>query len=452
MPEITIAPDPASTVTAAPAASVPHGTPSRQAQSPMQRPRPKMEAMNREIERTAKPADGVPPAETTTSKTETKAASPETKQPETETKTSKSETESPKTETKTEPATDDAAPDPKLDQSKMPPDMDKAVRGENGKVQPWKLANWYKDRFGDAQAEIAKLRTEGLAPAEKQEYLTRIEKAEAKLKEYDDEIRHVRYEKSTEFKEKYQAPYEAAWKRAMDEIGELTLPNPDGSQRAVTPQDLLELVNLPLGKARAVADELYGPFADDVMTHRKEIKRLADDQSAALKDAKENGAKREKERVEMQTKSQLEVSETIQKTFKAALASASENKEISEFFQPKEGDEAWNKSLEEGKQMFKAMYQEPDDPKLSAKERAELVEAHAAIFNRSAAFGPMRRLIKSLRKELADVKKENEGFKGSRPDASGGTQSAATPATNGMSRMEQMKAALAQPDAPWARK
>lgn len=413
-----------------------------------------MERMRQKIADDATPADGVPSAPAVP---KTDASAPSTTDPKPKTEPSTTDPK-PKTEPgtadgpKTVPATDDAAPDLKLDQSKMPPDMDKAVRGENGKVQPWKLANWYKDRFGDAQAEIAKLRTEGMAAAEKQDYLTRIEKAEAERKALDDEIRHIRYEKSTEFKEKYQAPFEAACNRAMSELGELTLPQADGSQRALQLQDILDLAWMPLPKARAAAVELYGDFADDVMAHRKEIRALGEQQAAALKDAKENGAKREKERQEMQTKTQREVSETIQKTFKAALASASENKEISEFFQPKEGDEAWNKSLEEGKQMFKAMYQEPDDPKLTPKERAELVEAHAAIFNRSAAFGPMRRLIKSLRKELADVKKENEGFKGSRPDASGGTQSAATPATNGMSRMEQMKAALAQPDAPWARK
>ena len=409
-----------------------------------------MDRMKAHIERTAKPVDGVPPADTTPAKAVDPKTAPDTKPAD----APKSDT--PKTEPndspKTASATDDTTPDPKLESSSMPPDMDKAVRGKDGKVQPWKLANWYKDRFGDAQAEIAKLKTEGLAPAEKQEYLTRIEKAEAKLKEYDDEIRHVRYEKSTEFKEKYQAPFEAACNRAMSELGELTLPQADGSQRALQLQDILDLAWMPLPKARAAAVELYGDFADDVMAHRKEIRALGEQQAAALKDAKENGAKREKERVEMQTKSQREVSESIQKTFKAALADASSNKEIAEFFSPKEGDDAWNKSLEEGKQLFKVMYQEPDDPKLTPKEREELVKAHAAIFNRSAAFSPMRRLIKSLRKELADVKKENEGFKGSRPDASGGTQSAATPATNGRSRLQQMQDALAQPDAPWARK
>ncbi len=412
----------------------------------MQRPRPALERMQKEMEKVAKPADGIAPA---TPKPDTDAQ-PGTGDPKPKTEPSTADPK-PKTEPgtgdapKTAPATtDDAQPDAKLEQSNMPEDMAKAVRGKDGKVQPWKLANYYKDRFGDAQAEIAKLKTEGLATAEKQDYLTRIEKAEARLKEYDDEMRFTNYSKSEEFKTKYQAPYDKAWKVAMSEIGELTVPNPDGSQRSIVPQDILDLVNMPLGRARAQAEELYGVFADDVMTHRKEIKRLADEQNAALEEAKLNGGKREKERSEMQSKTKAEISQHVQQTFKQALSEALKHPEIGEFFNPKEGDEAWNQALEAGKQLFKKVYQQPDDPSLTPKQRAELVEAHAAIFNRSAAFGPMRRLIKGLRKELAEVKKENEGFKGSRPDASGGSQApAAGVNTSGMTGLQRMQAKLA---------
>jgi hypothetical protein len=337
--------------------------------------------------------------------------------------------------------TTDDAPDPKVEQSKMPPEMEKAVRGKDGKVQPWKLANWYKDRFGDAQAEIARLKTTSLAESEKAEYLTRVEKAEARIKEFEDETRLTNYSKSQEFQDKYQKPYDGAWKRTMNELNGLTVPTEDGNGRPFTAQDMLSLVNMDSIPARKAAQELYGDFANDVMLHRNEIRRMADEQAVAIEEAKTNGAKREKERTEIQTKTQREITENIRTTFKSSYESAQKDEVNGRFFSPKEGDEEWNTALENGRKLSASVFMDdPKDPKLTPQERAEIVKKHAAVFNRSSAFGPLKRAFIKLEKQYAELEKKLAGYQSSRPDAAGGSQQAA----NGVAAGKFMDRTLAE--------
>ena len=68
----------------------------------------------------------------------------------------------------------------------------------------------------------------GVVPEQERTALTaRVEKAEARAKELEDHIRYVDYEKSTEFKEKFDAPYVASWERAMSELSEITVTDPE---------------------------------------------------------------------------------------------------------------------------------------------------------------------------------------------------------------------------------
>jgi hypothetical protein len=361
------------------------------------------------------------------------AAAPQPTAPQPPTSAEKPAAAAPKPADAPRPGATEDAPDPKLEQSSMPPEMAQAVRGKDGKVQPWKLANWYKDKFGEAQSEIAKLRTTGLAEQEKQELLGRVQKYEQRVKEFEDELRLTNYTKTSEFKDKYQKPYEATWKRTMSELNGLTVPTEDGNGRAFTAQDMLQLVNADAIPARKMAQELYGDFANDVMLYRNEIRRMADEQSGAIEEAKTNGVQREKEKSEMQTKTQREITTHIQETFKSAYAAAQKDEVNGRFFTEKEGDEEWNAALEKGRQLSSSVFAEdPQDPKLTPQQRAAIVKKHAAVFNRSAAFGPLKRAFIKLEKEYADLQKQVEGFKSSRPDAASGS----APAANGGAPMK----------------
>lgn len=379
------------------------------------RPSPARDKMFKALEDQGKPADAIAPAtpdqKPATQPPSKPAAAPEPPKP----------SDAPKPGDAPAPSTDQPPAEPST--SKMDPKMREAVSGKDGKVNPWKLSEFYKSKFSEAQAEIANLKTSGLAETEKKSYLERIEKAEQRIKLHEDDLRLTNYQKTQEFQDKYQKPYDAAWKRTMGELQGLSVPIEGGEVRPFTPQDMLQLVNADAIPARKLATELYGEFANDVMMHRNEIRRMADEQNAAIQEAKTTGEQREKERTETTIKSQREASDHIRATFKKEYDAAQADPEHGKFFSPKEGDDEWNQALEFGRKLSASVFQkDPQAPGLTPAERAQIVKEHAAVFNRSSAFGPLKRAYMKLEKELATARKELEGFKGSRPDAAGGTQ------------------------------
>src|SRR5437899_924742 len=96
------------------------------------------------------------------------------------------------------------------------------------KPSPWKLVEQYKTKSITLESENIELkkRLESLGdPAKIQERMTAAEKRSQELEEH---IRFVDYSKSKEFQEKWQAPYEAAWKRATSELRELSITDANG--------------------------------------------------------------------------------------------------------------------------------------------------------------------------------------------------------------------------------
>jgi hypothetical protein len=287
------------------------------------------------------------------------------------------------------------------------------------KVKPWKLVDEYKTKYQNAEQRAVAAESElelirkGSFPKEVQE---RISKAEARAKELEDEIRFVSYEKSPEFKAKYQEPYEKAWARAVSEVKELTVNGPDGQPRAVGAEDILDLVNLPLGKARELANSLYGDFADDLMSHRKEIKTLFEQRTAALEEGKKNGAAREQQLREQHEKTYGEISSQVKEHWTKANEAAMADEKNGQFFKPVEGDEHWNQRLAKGFELVdRAFAENPTDPKLTTEQRAAVVRRHAAVRNRAAAFGPLKYKVGQLEATVAELRKELEQFKGSEP-------------------------------------
>jgi hypothetical protein len=342
----------------------------------------------------------------------------------------KPETEAPETET-TAPETDTEAPAPETNQPKPETEAPAAADGKKPKPNPWKLYEESKKKIASLEQQISEAKSTSLAEQERKQLSERADKAEARAKEYEDHLRFTDYQQSQEFKDKYEKPYTSAWNRAMNELSGLGVPTDDaGGTRPFTTQDMLQLVNADTIPARKMANELYGDFANEVMLQRNEIRRMADEQNAALDDAKKNGAERIKQQQETSQKTRSEINEHIKTSFKGAIESFQKDEANARFFTAKEGDEDWNSTLERSKQFSASVFTEnPEDPKLTPQQRAEIVKKHAAIFNRSSAFPLMKRTIIGLEKQLAEAKKELEGFKGSRPDA--GAPRPAQPNGNG---------------------
>lgn len=303
-----------------------------------------------------------------------------------------------------------------------------AADGKGKKVSPWKLVDQYKGKVATLEKEVAELKKSGGNPQEKAELLKRIETAETRLKEYEQEIKFVDYSKSEEFKTKYKEPYEEAWKAALTDLKELTIDDPSapGGQRPVAAQDIMELVNLPLGKAREKADEIFGPFANDVMEHRKEIRKLFEAQSKALETAKKSGEEREKSKMEQSQKERQEFERVVSESWQAAQKEAEEHPKIGPFIKPIEGDDDHNKRLIRGYQIVdEAWAANASAPGLNAEQRSEIVKKQAAVRHRAAAFGVISARLEKANSRIAELEKQLEEFKGSEPEV-GTTTTTAT--------------------------
>ena len=308
--------------------------------------------------------------------------------------------------------------------------------GKPKKANPWTLFNEEKKARTTAEAEIQRLKTSIVPEQERTALTERVTKAEARAKELEDHIRFVSYEKSQEFVDTYQKPYEAAWKRATSELAEISILDPITKQpRAVTSQDILELVNMPLGAARGVANEVFLEFADDVMAHRKEIRGLFDKQTAALEEAKKNGGLRDQQMKEQRQRQHQEVQGYVSKAWKEVEDEFMADPVNGEYFKPKviaEGqqptpeEKEWNDARDRGVALVKSAWsRNAMDPKLTPEERREVIKMNKAVELRSIAFGPLKRYAKRLEAKNKQLEKDLAQYSGSTPAAGGSTPGSA---------------------------
>lgn len=305
-----------------------------------------------------------------------------------------------------------------------PAETGKPAEGKDGKgrVSPWKLVDEYKGKLAAAEKEVAEARAAVLPDADRRKYDERITKAEARQKELESHMAYVDYSKTEEFQTKFVAPYNKAWEKALGELKEITVVDPASqTERQVTAQDMLDLVNLPLGKARAMANEVFGEFADDVMNHRKSIKELFDAQHTALEDAKKNGAERVKHAQEENTRKATEMQRTVNETWDRENKSVLEDPTHGPLFKPREGDEVWNQRLAKGFELVDRAFKEsPMDPALTPEQRQAVIRRHAAVRNRAASWGAIRAENDSLKAKMTAMEKELAEYRGSEPVTSGG--------------------------------
>jgi len=316
-----------------------------------------------------------------------------------------------------------------------------AVTEEKKKVNPWKVIDEHKAARLKLEAEVADLKKIVANPETRKQEVERITAVEKRNKELEEAIKFVDYSKSKEFKEKFQEPYEKAWSRAMSELKELTVADPNtGDERSMAPSDLLDLVNLPLLKAREKAEELYGSAVNEVMAYRKEIRGLYEQQNQALEQARKAGVEKssqdQAQRTERMTAIQTEVNKHWDEANKSFLA----NETTGEFFKNVEGDDEINSRLEKGYQFVdETMSMNPMNPELTAEQRVEAVKRHAALRHRAAAFGRMRMEVEKLRKSFAEMKVKLSQFEKSVPSFGGDSKQAAAeaPSGRGMSGLMQ---------------
>jgi hypothetical protein len=313
---------------------------------------------------------------------------------------------------------------------------------ESKKVSPWKLVDDYKARAAKAEARILELEKQILPESKRKENEDRLTAAERRAAEMTEDLRYYNSEKYDPEILKVNADYDSAWKRAISELAELSVTDSNtGQPRPLQTEDLLALVNMPLQKAREIATEAFGSFADDVMAHRKEIRGIFEQKMKALEDLKKNGAERDKTRLEAAKKIRGEIENQVKGFWEKEVTAVIANEHYGKFFKPVEGDQEWNTRLEKGYKLVDDAYaRNVADPGLTPQEREALVRRHVAVRNRAAAFEGMRLMAQRLQAKLEAAEKKLAAYEGSTPNNSPG--SPATGATPPLKARDAMMAGL----------
>jgi hypothetical protein len=323
----------------------------------------------------------------------------------------------------------------------------KPAAEDKGKKNPWKLVDTYKSEAAQAKARIAELEKAMPELTKLQEFQKSMESLNKRNEELEKEIRFVNYQKSGEFQEKYEKPYNAAWSRFAREIGQISASDKNGETRPGNVHDIAELANLPLGEAQMLAEERFGSLAGYVMNYRKDILALHEQRSTALEDAKNNAIKRDEQFNQQTAQAHGELAKKIKETWDTANTELLGDKMHGHLFSEVEGDQDGNQRLAKGFELVdRAFSENPNDPRLSVEDRASVVKRHAAVRMRAAAFGRLNSKYIKLQQEHDALKKELSGYRASVPSTGGtATSSNSNGHQSGMDRIRAELLKIAKP-------
>lgn len=292
--------------------------------------------------------------------------------------------------------------------------------------KPKKPADFLRDELTRAKterdqfkAEIEKLK----APKEDPEKKTLTEQLESERKrreELETEMRFTNYERSPEYKEKFEKPYQDAWNNGRAWVSKLKVTDADGNTRTATAADFDSLMELSFSdpdRAAGMVGDLFGNKASSVTPYMTRVQEAAQAANQAIDTYRKEGSEREKHMTETRSKLHKDVSEQWTEHKKPD----SIPDKWKPFLTPKEGDDEGNKLLEAGYAKFdEAMGLDARNPRLTKEQRAEILGKTAA--QRHLAANGMR-LIKQVQardSKIAELEAELTKFKESEPGGGDG--------------------------------
>jgi hypothetical protein len=274
---------------------------------------------------------------------------------------------------------------------------------------PAALRNAYTRTKAELKELKAKYESREKSPSEPPpEFTERLTAAEKRAHDLDTEIKYLRYEKSTEYRDKYVKPMEKAFHRAFSEVSQLPITDEEGNDRLGTRADFEAIVRAPLGEAKRMA-KAFGDSAQDVMDHRKKILELREEAGQAIDDYRAKGQEYEKQRQDESDVSQQKQA----KLFQEHLATGA--KERPEWFgPPDETDPHDGEMLNWGKGRANLLF--GDTSQLTDDQRIAL---HASAHNMISTFPRIAYRLKKVTKERDALKERLAEFEASEPGPGG---------------------------------
>lgn len=298
-----------------------------------------------------------------------------------------------------------------------------------------KTAEEYEPKIQALEARVKEL--ESTNPTEVKTLQSRLEAAEKRRDELENEIRFTDYSKSTEFQEKYQKPYHQAWAKALHEITQLNRTTEDGGTRKATQDDILALANAPLDQLDKLAEEWFPTSSARVIRHVEKIKDLSEAQSEALERARTEGAERAKTS-DLERKTQQEATVKKLETMHDSIV-----KQWPKMFGEVEGDAEGNALLQKGETMYQKAFNPTDKNKPASEEEA--IQLHALIRNKVRNHDRLAMWLKQARSQIAELEKALAEYEGSSPngglDKGGGKSGGGIvdELTSGLKELEEME-------------
>lgn len=310
-----------------------------------------------------------------------------------------------------------AAPTPAS--TTLPEDLDAApTSGKNSDFRKWgqrqadkaqkyaKEVSQLKERLGQLEASGPQQGQDAVALTQE---VARLKKSN---EEYEGELRLTKYERSSDFREKFEKPAQQATARAYAKVTQLFVlePNPDDpdnpKERQASKADFDEVYGQASdGLAWKIAKQKFGEAAPQVMGHREKVRELWENAYAAVEEHKAKGGEREQAMNALTHQQQIARNGAWQKvndTF------AKKNPEL---FGERDGDQEGNELIAKAAAFVDTVFS--SDRNNYTPEQQIAMDARAR--NWALAFPRMRRDNQKLKADLAEAQKTIETLRGSGP-------------------------------------
>lgn len=277
-----------------------------------------------------------------------------------------------------------------------------------------------EERLRSATAELEKVKSTPADNGRVKELESLLEARETRLKEVEENLRMTAYERSDEYKEKFQKPYVQAYgmgrnkaasmktverKNDMDEVVQ--------PQRQGTAEDFDAIMRISDDDtAYEYAEKLFGPKALAVMHYRERVQELHQQSRDAIEDRKAKAEMYEKEAAEMQKRKADETeAQTRQRAEMFRKAVDEGTKQHPEWFTPEEGDNEGQKVIDAGKAIADSLFT-GINPKTGKPYTTEgMVRFHAFVRNALAAHGHLQHRMKAAQAKVAALEAQLAEFK-----------------------------------------
>lgn len=249
-----------------------------------------------------------------------------------------------------------------------------------------------------------------------------MEAKEKKLAELDSELKFTKYERSQEYKDKYETPWVEAYTDGRNRVTQLKIKEPDvldaagdvvtpGKVRQGTEADFDTLMGIVNDDdAAEFAVKLFGNKASIVLTQREKVRDLNGARIKAIEDYRKQGSEREKQLYDLSKKQKDEFVSNWQKENAAAA------EKYPQWFKPEEGDDKGNALLEKGFQQADKAFGGTES--MSPEEAVKLL---SAVRNKAAGFDRAVYKLTQAKARIAELEEKLKAFEGSEPgDGEGG--------------------------------